>query len=150
MKPTDTITRSVRTDQVEHRWWVVDATGQTLGRLASRVAALIRGKHKPLFTPHVDCGDYVIVVNAEKVVLKGKRAEQKEYFRYTGYPGGARFENVADLLAQNPAKVIEHAVYGMLPKNRLGRRMRLKLKVYAGPNHPHQAQQPEPYELPKQ
>ncbi|GBD05011.1 50S ribosomal protein L13 [bacterium HR20] len=150
MKPTDTITRSVRTDQVEHRWWVVDATGQTLGRLASRVAALIRGKHKPLFTPHVDCGDYVIVVNAEKVVLKGKRAEQKEYFRYTGYPGGARFEKVADLLAQNPAKVIEHAVYGMLPKNRLGRRMRLKLKVYAGPNHPHQAQQPEPYELPKQ
>ncbi|GIV56719.1 MAG: 50S ribosomal protein L13 [Candidatus Kapaibacterium sp.] len=150
MKPTDTITRSVRTDQVEHRWWVVDATGQTLGRLASRVAALIRGKHKPLFTPHVDCGDYVIVVNAEKVVLKGKRAEQKEYFRYTGYPGGARFEKAADLLAQNPAKVIEHAVYGMLPKNRLGRRMRLKLKVYAGPNHPHQAQQPEPYELPKQ
>lgn len=149
MKPTDTITRSVRADQVERRWWVVDATGHTLGRLASRVAALLRGKHKPLFTPHVDCGDYVIVVNAEKVVLKGKRAEQKEYFRYTGYPGGARFEKVADLLAKNPTKVIEHAVYGMLPKNRLGRRMRLKLKVYAGQNHPHQAQQPEPYELPK-
>jgi large subunit ribosomal protein L13 len=150
VKPTDIITRSVRADQVEHRWWVVDATGQTLGRLASRIAALIRGKHKPQFTPHVDCGDYVIVVNAEKVVLKGKRAEQKEYFRYTGYPGGARFEKVADLLLHNPAKVIEHAVYGMLPKNRLGRRMRLKLKVYAGPNHPHHAQQPQPYELPKQ
>jgi len=145
VKPTDTITRSVRSNEVERRWWVVDASGQTLGRLASRVAALIRGKHKPSFTPHVDCGDFVIVVNADKVVLKGKRAEQKQYFRYTGYPGGARFEKVADLLARNPAKVIEHAVYGMLPKNRLGRRMRLKLKVYAGASHPHQAQKPEPY-----
>ncbi|GIV53797.1 MAG: 50S ribosomal protein L13 [Candidatus Kapaibacterium sp.] len=149
MKPTDTITRSVRTGEVERRWWVVDASGQTLGRLASRIAALIRGKHKPSFTPHVDCGDYVVVVNAEKVVLKGKRAEKKEYFRYTGYPGGERFESFAELIARNPAKVIEHAVYGMLPKNRLGRRMRLKLKVYAGPSHPHQAQQPEPYPLSK-
>lgn len=147
MKPTDAITRSVRADEVERKWWIVDASGQTLGRLASRVAALIRGKHKPYFTPHVDCGDYVIVINAEKVVLKGKRAEKKVYFHYTGYPGGARFTSFAELLKRNPVKVIEHAVYGMLPKNRLGRRMRLKLKVYAGPEHPHQAQQPEPYPL---
>ncbi len=147
MKPTDLITRSARADQIERRWWVVDASGQTLGRLASRVAALIRGKHKPAFTPHVDCGDYVIVINAEKVQLKGKRAEQKEYFRYTGYPGGERFESFKELISRNPAKVIEHAVYGMLPKNRLGRRMRLKLKVYAGQSHPHQAQQPEQYRL---
>jgi large subunit ribosomal protein L13 len=147
VKPTDTITRSARADEIERRWWVVDASGQTLGRLASRIAALIRGKHKPSFTPHVDSGDYVIVVNADKVVLKGKRAEQKTYFRHTGYPGGERYESFAELIQRDPAKVIEHAVYGMLPKNRLGRRMRLKLKVYAGPQHPHRAQQPQSYQL---
>ncbi|MCX7929898.1 MAG: 50S ribosomal protein L13 [Chlorobi bacterium] len=141
------MTRSVRADHVERRWWVVDAAGQTLGRLASRIATLIRGKHKPSFTAHVDCGDYVIVVNAEKVILTGKRPEQKQYFRYTGYPGGARFDSFRELIEHNPAAIIEHAVYGMLPKNRLGRRMRLKLKVYAGPNHPHHAQKPESYPL---
>lgn len=145
MKSTDTLTRFINANQVKRQWWVVDAAGMTLGRLASQVAALIRGKHKPYFTPHVDCGDYVIVINAEKVVLKGKRAEQKMYFRYTGYPGGARFESFKDLIKRNPTKVIEHAVFGMLPKNRLGRRMRLKLKVYAGAEHPHKAQQPEEY-----
>jgi large subunit ribosomal protein L13 len=142
------ITKSVRQQDVERRWWVVDAAGKTLGRLASQVAALLRGKHKPYFTPHVDCGDFVIVINAAKVRVEGKRWQKKEYFHYTGYPGGARFEKFRELLERKPEFIIEHAVWGMLPKGRLGRRIIRKLKVYAGPEHPHQAQQPQPYPLP--
>jgi large subunit ribosomal protein L13 len=142
------ITKSVRQQDVERRWWVVDAAGKTLGRLASQVAALLRGKHKPYFTPHVDCGDFVIVVNAAKVRVEGKRWQKKEYFHYTGYPGGVRFEKFRELLERKPEFIIEHAVWGMLPKGRLGRRIIRKLKVYAGPEHPHQAQQPQPYQLP--
>ncbi|MCS7177341.1 MAG: 50S ribosomal protein L13 [Candidatus Kapabacteria bacterium] len=148
LQPSGGITKSVRRDEVERRWWVVDAAGQTLGRLASQVARLLRGKHKPYFTPHVDCGDFVIVINAAQVRVEGKRWKYKEYFHYTGYPGGARFEKFTDLLRRKPEKVIEHAVWGMLPKGRLGRRIFRKLKVYAGPEHPHQAQQPQEYKLP--
>ncbi len=147
-EPSARITRSVRKEEVERRWWVVDAAGKTLGRLASQVAKLLRGKHKPYFTPHVDCGDFVIVVNASQVRVEGKRWTKKEYFHYTGYPGGARFERFQELLRRKPEAVIERAVWGMLPKGRLGRRLIRKLKVYAGPEHPHQAQQPQLYEPP--
>jgi large subunit ribosomal protein L13 len=118
-----------------------------LGRLASQVAYLIRGKHKPDFTPHVDCGDFVIVLNAAKIRVKGKREEQKEYFHYTGYPGGDRFRSFKDLVKNKPEEVIELAVKGMLPKNSLGRKMGKKLKVYAGPEHPHAAQEPTELKL---
>jgi large subunit ribosomal protein L13 len=128
---------------VQRDWYVIDAQGQTLGRLASRVATLLRGKHKPLFTPHVDCGDYVIVVNAEKVHVTGQKMTQKKYYRHSGYPGGLKEVTLRDQLQKFPDRVIEKAVQGMLPKNRLGRRMFKKLKIYAGPNHPHQAQQPK-------
>ncbi|MEN3026883.1 MAG: 50S ribosomal protein L13 [Chlorobiota bacterium] len=148
LQPSGRITKSVCRDEVERRWWVVDAAGQTLGRLASQVARLLRGKHKPYFTPHVDCGDFVIVINAAQVRVEGKRQKYKEYFHYTGYPGGARFEKLTDLLRRKPEEVIERAVWGMLPKGRLGRRIFRKLKVYAGPEHPHQAQQPQEYKLP--
>jgi large subunit ribosomal protein L13 len=127
---------------------VIDAQGLPLGRLASRVAQLIRGKHKPTFTPHMDCGDFVVVVNAEKVRLTGRKLEQKRYFRHSGYMGHERFTPVAKVLAKHPERVIEQAVFGMLPKTTLGRQsLRKKLKVYAGPTHPHQAQQPVPFEL---
>lgn len=148
MKSSGDFTKSVRHEDVTRKWWVVDASGQTLGRIASQVAALLRGKHKALFTPHVDCGDYVVVINADKVVLKGKRAEQKEYFHYTGYPGGERFRSFKQLMGTKPQEVIELAVKGMLPKNSLGKRIGMKLKVYAGGEHPHSAQQPEAYSLP--
>jgi large subunit ribosomal protein L13 len=128
---------------VQRDWYVIDAQGQTLGRLASRVATLLRGKHKPLYTPHVDCGDYVIVVNAEKVHVTGQKMTQKKYYRHSGYPGGLKEVSLRDQLQKFPDRVIEKAVQGMLPKNRLGRRMFKKLKIYAGPNHPHQAQQPK-------
>lgn len=142
------ITHSARESEVEKKWWVVDASGQTLGRLASQIARLIRGKHKPYFTPHIDCGDYVIVINAEKVQVEGKRIEKKEYFHYTGYPGGEVFRKFKDLIKTKPEFVIRHAVWGMLPKNRLGRRLINKLKVYRGESHPHIAQKPEKYVLP--
>ncbi len=148
LKASGRITKFVRKQEVERRWWVVDAAGKTLGRLASQVARLLRGKHTPFFSPHVDCGDFVIVINAAQVRVEGKRRTKKEYFRYTGYPGGARFETFRELLRRRPEAVIEHAVWGMLPKGRLGRRLIRKLKVYAGPEHPHQAQQPQPYEFP--
>jgi large subunit ribosomal protein L13 len=124
---------------------VVDAQGKTLGRLATQIARLLRGKDKPEFTPNADLGDYVIVINAEKVRVTGKRAELKQYFHYTGYPGGATFEKFQDLLQKNPRRVFEHAVKGMLPHNRLGRAMFKKLKVYAGAEHPHAAQKPQAY-----
>jgi large subunit ribosomal protein L13 len=143
-------TFTLKGGDLEHRWHVVDAEGLALGRLASRVAQLIRGKHKPTFTPHMDCGDFVVVVNAEKVRLTGRKLEQKRYFRHSGYMGHERFTPVAKMLTKHPERVIEHAVYGMLPKTTLGRQaLRKKLKVYAGPTHPHQAQRPVPVQLGK-
>ena len=133
--------------EVDRKWWVVDAEGKTLGRLASEVAAIIRGKHKPTFTPHVDGGDFVIVINASKVVLTGKKLENKKYYRHSGYPGGLKVTTAKDMLANKPERMVELAVHGMLPKNRLGERVKLKLKVYAGSEHPHQAQQPQVWEL---
>ena len=132
---------------VRREWYVVDAQGQTLGRLASRIAVLLRGKHKPQFSPSVDIGDFVIVVNAEKVRVTGRKLQQKKYYRHSGYPGGLREISLADQLDQHPTRVIRAAVRGMLPRNRLGRSMAKKLKIYAGPEHPHEAQQPKPLEL---
>jgi large subunit ribosomal protein L13 len=140
-------TKSAKEQDIERDWYVIDAQGQTLGRLATRVATILRGKNKPLYTPHVDCGDYVIVVNAEKIHVTGQKMTQKRYYRHSGYPGGLKEVTLRDQLQKFPNRVIEAAVRGMLPKNRLGRRMFKKLKVYAGPSHPHQAQQPKPMEL---
>jgi len=134
-------------NEIEREWYVMDATGQTLGRLATRIAHRLRGKHKPIYSPSVDAGDYVIVVNAEKIHVTGRKLDQKIYYRHTGYPGGLKEITLRNLLQKHPTRVIEHAVRGMLPKNRLGRRMFKKLKVYAGPEHPHAAQQPKPLEL---
>jgi len=141
------ITKSFRKEDVIRKWWVVDAEGQTIGRLATQVAVLLRGKHKPIFTPHVDTGDHVIVLNAEKAVFKGKRATQKEYKHHTMYPGGQITRKYRELVHTKPEFVIEHAVNGMLPKNRLGAQIRKKLKVYAGNIHEHQAQKPEIFNL---
>ena len=138
-------TYTLTPDRIRRRWYLVDAQGVPLGRLASAVAQLIRGKHKPDFTPHMDGGDFVVVVNASKVRLTGRKLEQKQYFRHSGYMGHERFTPVAKVLATRPERVIEHAVFGMLPKTTLGRQaLRRKLKVYAGPEHPHAAQQPVP------
>jgi len=134
-------------ENVEREWYVVDAAGQTLGRLAAQVARILRGKHKPIYSPSVDVGDYVIIVNAEKIHVTGRKLDQKIYYRYSGYPGGLKEITLRNLLQKRPTRVIEHAVRGMLPKNRLGRRMFKKLKVYAGTDHPHAAQQPKPLEL---
>lgn len=132
---------------VERKWYVVDAEGKTLGRLAAEVAKILRGKHKPTYTPHVDTGDHVIVVNADKVALTGKKLTQKTYFRHSGYPGGTTFTPAGKMLAERPERMIELAVKGMLPKNRLGRQMYRKLKVYRGAAHPHAAQKPEVLDL---
>ncbi|HEY0997382.1 MAG TPA: 50S ribosomal protein L13 [Gemmatimonadaceae bacterium] len=130
---------------IEQRWYIVDAEGQVLGRLATEIARVIRGKHKPIFTPHMDTGDNVIVINADKVKVTGKKAEQKRYFRHTGYMGHEKFTTLGTMIAKHPERVIEKAVYGMLPKTALGRQvLRRKLRVYAGTNHPHVAQQPTP------
>jgi large subunit ribosomal protein L13 len=134
-------------EEIKRDWYVVDAEGETLGRLASRIAPILRGKHKPTFTPHLDCGDFVIVINADKVRVTGRKMDQKFYYRHSGYPGGIRRISLRDQLDRYPERVIQSAVRGMLPKNKLGRRMIKKLKVYAGDEHPHQAQQPEPLEL---
>lgn len=128
---------------IERKWFVVDAEGQTLGRLAAEVAKVLRGKHKPTFTPHVDTGDYVVVVNAAKVKVTGKKLVQKTYFRHSGYPGGAKFTQLGHMLENRPERVVEMAIRGMLPKNKLGEQMYRKLNVYAGAEHPHQAQKPE-------
>jgi large subunit ribosomal protein L13 len=128
--------------EVEREWLVVDATDMTLGRLASEVAQILKGKRKPQYTPHIDTGDFVIVVNASKIKVTGNKLEDKKYFRHTGHPGGLRSISLGDQLAKNPRRVVEHAVKGMLPKNTLGRAMGMKLKVYSGPEHPHQAQKP--------
>ena len=132
---------------ITRKWYVIDATEKTLGRLAAEVAKILRGKNKPDFTPHMDTGDHVIVVNADKVVLTGKKLVQKIYFRHSGYPGGTTFTKAGDMLKKRPERVVEMAVKGMLPRNSLGRKMFTKLKVYSGPEHPHAAQMPEPLEL---
>ncbi len=134
-------------EDISRDWYVVDATDQVLGRLASEVARRLRGKHKAIFTPHVDTGDFIIVVNAEKVTLTGRKMEQKMYHRHSGYPGGIRSVNARRMLDTHPERVLIAAVKGMLPKNRLGRQMLKKLKVYVGPEHPHQAQQPQSLSL---
>lgn len=136
-----------KANEVERKWYVIDAEDVVLGRLASEVAAILRGKKKPIFTPHVDCGDFVIVINADKVKLTGNKLNQKNYAYHTGYPGGRREILYSEMIQKRPEKVIELAVKGMLPKNRLGRKMFTKLKVYAGSEHPHAAQQPEVIEL---
>ncbi len=140
-------TYMAKNETVERDWYVVDAADKTLGRLASEIAQYIRGKHKPTFTPHVDMGDYVIVVNAEKIKLTGKKWDDKKHYSHTNYPGGINEITYRELRAKNPEFIIEKAVKGMLPHNKLGRKMVKKLKVYSGPNHPHQAQQPEQLEL---
>jgi large subunit ribosomal protein L13 len=137
-------TYSVKAGEIERRWWVVDAEGKILGRLASEIARILRGKHKPIYTPHLDTGDFVVVVNADKVMLSGNKADQKTYFRHSGYMGGERFIPFRRMQDKFPERVIELAVKGMLPKGALGREMRHKLKVYAGAEHPHAAQQPAP------
>lgn len=134
-------------NEIERKWYVIDAEGKTLGRLCSEVASILRGKHKPIYTPHVDTGDYVIVINAEKVVLTGKKLQQKAYRYHTGYPGGLKEVPYEKLIEKNPEKIISLAVKGMLPKNSLGRAMFKKLKVYKGSEHKHQAQKPEVYEI---
>lgn len=140
-------TASARPAELERKWYLVDAEGQVLGRLASHVATLLRGKHKAIYTPNIDTGDFVVVVNAEKVLVKGAKAEKKVYRRHTGYPGGLREIPYSEMLARHPERVIHLAVKGMLPHNKLGRAMLKKLKVYAGPDHPHQAQKPEKIEI---
>jgi large subunit ribosomal protein L13 len=140
-------TFSPKAGDIHRQWHVIDASDVVLGRLASHAAILLRGKHKPIFAPHVDTGDFVIIVNADKVVLTGRKLEQKLAHRHSGYPGGLHSMAYGDLLEQHPERVIEKAVRGMLPKNTLGRSQLSKLKVYAGPNHPHQAQQPTPFEI---
>ena len=134
-------------EEVERKWYVVDAEGQTLGRLASKVAAILRGKNKPTFTPHVDCGDYVIVINAEKVKVTGKKMTDKVYVTVSGYPGGRKEVSLEKLQAKKPEEIIRHAVKGMIPDGKLGRQMFKKLKVYAGPEHNHEAQKPELLEI---
>ena len=140
-------TYSPRPGDVQREWHVIDATDVVLGRLAVQAATLLRGKHKPTFAPHVDTGDFVIIVNAEKVALTGAKRTDKLSYRHSGYPGGLSATPIGELLARNPRRVIEKAVWGMLPKNRLSRQTLKKLKVYAGPSHPHQAQQPKPFEI---
>lgn len=140
-------TKSIRKEDVKKDWWIIDAENEILGRLASKVANLIRGKYKPSFTPHVDCGDNVIIINAEKIRLTGKKMTDKIYTRHTGYPGGQRFRTPEELLKKQPEDVIEMAVKGMLPRNRLGRVLFKNLYVYKGTEHPHEAQQPKPLKL---
>ena len=140
-------TVSARPADVERTWFLVDAEGKILGRIATQIASVLRGKHKPTFTPHVDTGDFVIVINAGGVELTGRKRENKTYYRHTGYPGGIREVKVGRLLETHPERVLEAAVKGMLPRGPLGRRMFKKLKVYGGPKHPHAAQKPEPMEI---
>jgi len=146
-KATTVRTYSPKPADVQRQWYVIDATDVVLGRLASHVATLLRGKHKPIFANHVDTGDFVIVVNADKIALSGNKLEQKKAYRHSGYPGGLRSVTYGELMEKRPEKAVEKAVKGMLPKNSLGRKMIKKLKVYAGPDHPHQAQQPVPFEI---
>jgi large subunit ribosomal protein L13 len=140
-------TYAVKASEIERSWWVVDATDQTLGRLATRIATLLEGKHKPLYSPHLDTGDHVVVINALKIKVTGNKLAQKRYYRHSNYPGGLKEESLQALMARKPEAVIERAVKGMLPQNRLGRAMFKKLRVYRGADHPHQAQSPTAAEL---
>jgi len=140
-------TYQAKKEELKHQWYLVNAEGRVLGRLASGVAKILKGKHKPTYTTHLDTGDFIVVVNAEKVTLTGKKLKDKVYYHHTGYPGGIKAVSAEKLLAKKPAEMIRMAVKGMLPKNSLGRQMLRKLKVYAGPNHPHGAQKPIPLEL---
>lgn len=140
-------TYQAKKEELEHQWYLVNAEGRVLGRLASGVANILKGKHKPTYTTHLDTGDFIVVVNAEKVTLTGKKLKDKIYYHHTGYPGGIKAVSAEKLLAKKPAEMIRMAVKGMLPKNSLGRQMLRKLKVYAGPNHPHEAQKPIPLDL---
>jgi large subunit ribosomal protein L13 len=144
---TKTYTPRAAEVEAQREWYVIDAAGQNLGRLATAVAQLLRGKHKPTFSPHLDMGDYVIVVNADKVVVSGKKAEEKMYYRHSGYMGGLKAIPFAEMLKKHPTLPVEEAVRGMIPHNRLGSRIMRKLKVYAGPDHPHAAQQPKPVRI---
>ena len=136
-------TTLAKIEELERKWFIVDASDKVLGRMAVRIADILRGRHKPIYTPHVDAGDYVVVINAEKVAVTGNKEEQKQYMFYSGYVGNEKYRSLADFRAKRPAFIIEHAVKGMLPKNRLAREMIKKMKVYAGPDHPHEAQSPE-------
>lgn len=140
-------TESAKPGTVERRWWVVDAEDQNLGRLATVIADTLRGKRSPWYTPHTDTGDFVVVVNAEKIAVTGNKLREKRYWRHSGYPGGIKSRTLAEQLERRPEEVLRMAVRGMLPKNRLGRKQLLKLKIYAGPEHPHEAQQPQPLRL---
>ncbi|HOI38259.1 MAG TPA: 50S ribosomal protein L13 [Bacillota bacterium] len=140
-------TYTPKPDDIVRKWYVVDASGKPLGRLATEVARVLKGKHKPMYTPHIDVGDHVIVINADKVVLTGNKLQTKIHYWHTGYPGGIRQMTYEKFLATRPVRVVEKAVKGMLPHTRLGRKMGMKLKVYAGPEHPHAAQKPEPLEI---
>ena len=140
-------TTLAKNEEVERKWFVVDASDQVLGRMAVRIANVLRGRHKPIYTPHVDAGDFVVVVNAEKVAVTGNKEEQKQYMFYSGYVGNEKYRTLADFREKRPAFIIEHAVQGMLPKNRLARQMIKKLKIYSGPDHPHEAQTPETLEI---
>ena len=140
-------TYTPKAEDIQHAWWVVDAAEKPLGRLATQIASVLRGKHKPMYTPHLDTGDYVVVINAEKVKLTGNKADQKTYFRHSGYMGGEKHIPFRRVIATHPERVIELAVKGMLPRGPLGRAMKLKLKVYAGSEHPHQGQMPAPLEI---
>jgi large subunit ribosomal protein L13 len=140
-------TYSPKGSDITRQWHVIDASGVVLGRLASHAAVLLRGKHKPIFAPHVDTGDFVIIINADKVALSGNKLERKRAYRHSGYPGGLRSVSYGELMDAHPERVVEKAVRGMLPKNSLGRKTLRKLKVYAGPDHPHKAQQPVPFEI---
>jgi large subunit ribosomal protein L13 len=140
-------TYSAKPKEIEQRWYLVDAEGQNLGRLATRIADTLRGKRKPEYTPHVDTGDFVVVVNAEKIAVTGNKLQQKRYYRHSGYPGGLRSRTLAEELDRRPTEVLRKAVKGMLPRNRLARRQITKLKIYAGPEHPHAAQDPKPLPL---
>lgn len=142
-----TYSATARDAEESREWYVVDATGQTLGRLATQIANVLKGKHKPIYTPGMDCGDFVVVVNADKVKVTGRKLDQKFYYRFSGYPGGLSEVSLRDQLKKHPERVIQAAVMGMLNRNRLRRQLIKKLKVYAGPEHPHQAQQPKPFPL---
>jgi large subunit ribosomal protein L13 len=140
-------TYSAKPGDIDREWFVVDAENQIVGRLASRIATILRGKHKPAFTPHIDCGDYVVVINADKVRFSGNKETEKEYFSYSGYPGGVRNRSPKEMRARKPEFLVRNAVKGMLPKGPLGRQMLSKLKIHAGPTHPHEAQQPKELSL---
>ena len=140
-------TYTAKPKELEQRWYIVDADGQTLGRLATRIADTLRGKRKPEYTPHIDTGDFVVVVNAEKIAVTGKKRDDKIYYRHSGYPGGLRQRTLGEELERRPTEVVRKAVKGMLPRNRLARKQLTKLKVYAGPDHPHAAQKPDPMEI---